>query len=139
MKNSDTTKERAREPSLSRAYFERDLVIAACLTVLVREFYAAGLKRRSAMELLRDASDRIDAALTRGSRALVLYRLDKEKPTGIVSDDDQRLHRFERAAYADGVPLTGINPYLVAQVASEATGRPAPQFSEAAYANSTVH
>ena len=52
-------------------------VTAACLTILTREVYGAGLETQDALDLLRDAPDKIGAALQRGPSALVVYRLDK--------------------------------------------------------------
>lgn len=50
--------------------------------MLIRELHSLGLNREVALAVLRDATDRIDAALTRGPRALVLYRLDPVSPGG---------------------------------------------------------
>ena len=62
---------------------ERGAVVAACLAVLTREFHSAGMDRDTALALLRDAPDKIDAALTRGFRAMVVYRLDGAKARGL--------------------------------------------------------
>lgn len=96
----------------------RDATVAACLAILVRELFAAGLKRAAAMDVLRDAPDRIEAALTRGPEALVLYRLDGTTPAGMVSTDDARLNRFVADAERDGAPILGLCPHAVAEVAS---------------------
>ncbi|KAF0676275.1 hypothetical protein [Profundibacterium mesophilum] len=40
-------------------------VVAACLAVLTREVHGAGLEKHDALDLLRDAPDKIDAALGR--------------------------------------------------------------------------
>lgn len=99
---------------------DRADVVAACLAVLIRELHGLGLKREVALAVLRDAADRIDAALTRGPRALVLYRLDRKAPVGIVSDDDARLATFAAEAEASGAGLIGVNPYRVAVLAAKA-------------------
>lgn len=99
---------------------DRADVVAACLAVLIRELHGLGLKREVALAVLRDAADRIDAALTRGPRALVLYRLDRKAPVGIVSDDDARLATFTAEAEASGAGLIGVNPYRVAVLAAKA-------------------
>lgn len=99
---------------------DRADVVAACLAVLIRELHSLGLKREVALAVLRDAADRIDAALTRGPRALVLYRLDRKAPVGIVSDDDARLATFTAEAEALGAGLVGLNPYRVAVLAAKA-------------------
>jgi len=99
---------------------DRADVVAACLAVLIRELHSLGLKREVALAVLRDAADRIDAALTRGPRALVLYRLDRKAPVGIVSDDDARLATFTAEAEASGAGLIGVNPYRVAVLAAKA-------------------
>lgn len=99
---------------------DRADVVAACLAVLIRELHSLGLKREVALAVLRDAADRIDAALTRGPRALVLYRLDRKAPVGIVSDDDARLTTFTAEAEASGAGLVGLNPYRVAVLAAKA-------------------
>lgn len=99
---------------------DRADVVAACLTVLIRKLHSLGLKREVALAVLRDAADRIDTALTRGPRALVLYRLDRKAPVGIVSDDDARLATFTAEAEASGAGLVGLNPYRVAVLAAKA-------------------
>lgn len=99
---------------------DRTDAVAACLAVLIRELHSLGLNRKVALAVLRDAADRIDAALTRGPRALVIYRLDRKAPVGIVSDDDARLATFTADAEASGAGLIGINPYRVAVLAAQA-------------------
>lgn len=101
---------------------DRADVVAACLAVLVRELHGLGLKREVALALLRDFPDRIEAALTRGPRALILFRLDRKNPASIVSDDDERLERFTAEAEAAGAGLLGLNPYHVAFLAAKAEG-----------------
>lgn len=99
---------------------ERGAVVAACLAVLTREIYAAGVDRDTALALLRDAPDKIDAALSRGFRAMLVYRLDGRKARGLVSDRDDKLRAFEAQARQDRAPLVGINPTLVADLAAVA-------------------
>ncbi|TGN54892.1 hypothetical protein E4L95_15260 [Paracoccus liaowanqingii] len=99
---------------------QRGAVVAACLAVLTREIYAAGVDRDTALALLRDAPDKIEAALTRGFRAMVVYRLDGRKARGLVSDQDDKLRAFEAQARQDRAPLVGINPTLVADLAAVA-------------------
>lgn len=99
---------------------ERGAVVAACLAMLTREIYAAGVDRDTALSLLRDAPDKIEAALTRGFRAMVVYRLDGGKARGLVSDRDDKLRAFEALARQDRASLVGINPTLVADLAAVA-------------------
>lgn len=99
---------------------ERGAVVAACLAVLTREIYAAGMDRDTALTLLRDAPDKIEAALARGFRAMVVYRLDGAKARGLVTDRDDKLQAFEAQARQDRAPLVGINPTLVADLAAVA-------------------
>lgn len=99
---------------------ERGAVVAACLAVLTREFHAAGMDRDAALALLRDAPDKIEAALSRGFRALVVYRLDGDKARGLVTDRDDKLRAFEAQARQDRAALVGINPTLVADLAAVA-------------------
>lgn len=96
----------------------RDAAVAVCLLLLVRELHAAGVKRAAVLDVLRDAPDRIEAALTRGPEALVLYRLDGATPAGMVGTDDDRLNRFVADAEAAGAPLLGLNPSTVADMAA---------------------
>ncbi len=117
----------------------RDAVITACLAVLVREAHAAGVNRSAVMKVLRNAPDQIDAAMTRGSRALVIYRLDAENPAGIVSDNDSRLERFTTAAESDGAPLVGLNPHLIARMAAGLGNFAIPKQQGAAHVAPTVH
>ncbi|MCA1288627.1 hypothetical protein [Salipiger bermudensis] len=101
-----------------RAQLGRAHVAAACLTVLTREVHTAGLEKQDALDLLRDAPDKIDAALTRGSRALVVYRLDKRGARGLVTDSDSRLNHFAAVADQDGAPLFGFCPGAIAELAA---------------------
>lgn len=98
----------------------RGAVVAACLAVLTREIYAAGVGRDVALSLLRDAPEKIEAALSRGFRAMVVYRLDGQNARGLVSDRDEKLRAFEAQARQDRAPLVGINPTLVADLAAVA-------------------
>lgn len=99
---------------------ERGSVVAACLAVLTHEIYVAGVDRDTALSLLRDAPDKIEAALSHGFRAMVVYRLDGRKARGLVSDQDAKLRAFEAQARQDRAPLVGINPTLVADLAAVA-------------------
>lgn len=99
---------------------QRGAVVAACLAVLTREIYAAGMDRDVALALLRDAPEKIEAALSRGFRALVVYRLDGRNARGLVSDRPERLQAFEAQARQDRALLVGINPALVADLAAVA-------------------
>jgi len=114
-------------------------VIAACVTVLTRQIHAAGMDRAAALEVLRDAPDKIDAALTRGARALIVYRMDGNKPAGIVSDNDARLERFTADAESNDAPMIGLNPYLVACMAAEMQGLATLKQEGAHHAASTLH
>ena len=107
------TKSAADPAQLGRAH-----VVAACLAILTREFHSAGLETQDALDLLRDAPDRIDAALTRGPRALVVYRLDHTGARGLVSESDSRLSHFTAVAEQDGAPLFGFCPAAIADLAA---------------------
>jgi hypothetical protein len=96
----------------------RTHVVAACLTILTREVHAAGLETQDALDLLRDAPDKLEAALTRGPGALVVYRLDRDGARGLVSDCNARLTQFADAAERDGASLWGVCPAAVAGVAA---------------------
>ncbi len=96
----------------------RTHVVAACLAVLTREVYGAGLEKHDALDLLRDAPDKIDAALTRGPGALVVYRLDRRGARGVVSDSESRLGQFTAAAEQEGAPLFGFCPGAIAELAA---------------------
>lgn len=107
------TKSAADPAQLGRAH-----VVAACLAILTREFHSAGLDTQDALDLLRDAPDKIDAALTRGPRALVVYRLDRAGARGLVSESDSRLNHFTAVAEQDGAPLFGLCPAAIADLAA---------------------
>lgn len=92
-------------------------VVTASLASLIRAMRESNVSEAAAMACLRDAPDKIEAALTRGAGALVVYRLDRDGPRGIVGDQDDRLNRFADAAIAENVPLVGLNPYRIAQMA----------------------
>ncbi|PSL21106.1 hypothetical protein [Shimia abyssi] len=97
---------------------ERAHVVAACLMVLTHEVYNAGLETQTALDLLRDAPDKIEAALTRGSRALVVYRLDKHGARSIVGESDARLKHFVATAEQSHAPMFGFCPAAIAEVAN---------------------
>lgn len=92
-------------------------VVTASLAALVREMHNAGISEPVAMACLRDAPEKIEAALTRGAGALVVYRMDADSPRGIVSDQDSRLNAFTAEARAQNAPLFGLNPYRIAVLA----------------------
>lgn len=96
----------------------RQDVVAASLAVLVRALHEAGVPKALAMDCLRDAPDKIEAALTRGAGALIIYRLNADGPRGIVSDQDKRLEAFTARARADNAPLFGLNPHRIAMIAT---------------------
>lgn len=96
----------------------RTHVVAACLTVLAREVGHAGMETHEALDLLRDAPDKVEAALTRGPDALVVYRLDPIGARGVVSDSNAKLRRFVAAAEQDNAPLFGFCPAVVAELAA---------------------
>lgn len=118
---------------------DRADVVAACLAVLIRELHGLGLKRKTALEVLRDAPDRIDAALTRGPRALVVYRLDLKAPVGIVSDDDARLAAFTAEAETSGAGLIGLNPYRVALLAAQAKAEGCATLKQGGHYDRALH
>ncbi|MFV1530220.1 MULTISPECIES: hypothetical protein [unclassified Phaeobacter] len=103
---------------LASTHLGRTHVVAACLAVLTREVHGAGLEKHDALDLLRDAPDKIDAALTRGPRALVVYRLDRRGARGVVSDSESRLGQFTAAAEQEGAPLFGFCPGAIAELAA---------------------
>ncbi|WP_291733744.1 hypothetical protein [Leisingera sp. F5] len=105
------------EAPLSKTALSRNHTIAACLTVLTREIHTAGIETQDALDLLRDAPDKIEAALTRGRCALVIYRLDKSGARGVVSDKDSRLNHFVAVAEQEGAPLLGFCPGAIAELA----------------------
>ncbi len=104
-------------------------VVTASLAVLVRAMKDNNVGDEAAMACLRDAPDKIEAALTRGCGALVIYRLDPDAPRGIVGTADTRLAAFVDEARGAGVPVIGLNPDLVAQLAL-AMGGDAAAFTE---------
>lgn len=104
---------RPTTPALGRTH-----VVAACLAVLTREVYGAGLEKHDALDLLRGAPDKIDAALTRGPGALVVYRLDRRGARGVVSNSESRLAHFTAAAEQEGAPLFGFCPGAIAELAA---------------------
>lgn len=96
----------------------RTHVIAASLALLIREMKYADTPDAVAFKVLREAPDKIEAALSRGSKALVFYRIDQDTARGIVSDQDDRLERFARSAQAEGATVLCFNPSLIATLAS---------------------
>ena len=109
-------------PPPAAAQFGRSHVVAACLAVLVREVHGAGLETQDALDLLRDAPDKIAAALSRGPGALVVYRLDRRGARGVVSDSESRLNHFVAVAEQDGAPLFGFCPAAIAELAAHIDG-----------------
>lgn len=105
------------DEDLSRP-LNRTHVVAACLTVLAREVGHAGIETQEALDLLRDAPDKIVAALTRGPASLVVYRLDPIGARGIISNNDAKLRRFVAAAEQYNAPLFGFCPAVVAELAA---------------------
>jgi len=93
-------------------------VVAACLAILTREVHCAGIETQDAFDLLRDAPDKVEAALTRGPCALVVYRLDRRGARGLVSENEARLRQFTTVAEKDGAPLFGFCPAVIAELAS---------------------
>lgn len=104
--------------SVAATQLGRTNVVAACLTVLTHEVHRAGLEKQDALDLLRDAPDKIDAALSRGPSALVIYRLDTHGARGVVTDSDTRLKSFEATAKQDGAALFGFCPGAIAELAA---------------------
>ena len=104
--------------AISNEQLGRSNVVAACLAVLTREMHGAGLDKQDAYDLLRDAPDKIDAALTRGPRALVVYRLDRAGARGMVSAVESRLNHFTAVAEQEGAPLFGFCPGAIAELAA---------------------
>lgn len=96
----------------------RTHVVAASLALLIREMKAAETLDAIAFKALAKAPDRIDAALTRGPKALVLYRIAQTEVRGVVSDQDGKLEEFARSAHAEGVSVLCFNPSLIAALAS---------------------
>ncbi len=100
------------------AQFSRSHIMAACLAVLVQEVHGAGLDTQDALDLLRDAPDKIDATLSRGPGALVVYRLDRRGARGVISDSESGLDHFVAVAKKDGAPLFGFCPAAIAELAA---------------------
>lgn len=101
-------------------------VATAALAVLVDALRRVGATDSAALTALRDAPEKIDAAITRGRGALVLYRIDPTGPRGIVTDDDARLRAFAEAAARDGAEVLGLNPSRIACLALAARGASTP-------------
>lgn len=97
-------------------------VVTAALCVLVDALRRNGASDRAALTCLRDAPDKISAALTQGRGALVLYRIAPADPRGIVTDDTARLTAFAEAAARDGLEVIGLNPHRIACLALAARG-----------------
>ncbi|WPZ30304.1 hypothetical protein T8A63_04385 [Sulfitobacter sp. OXR-159] len=102
-------------------------VVAASLAMLVRALYEAGVSQPVAMNCLRNAPDMIEAALTRGAGALIVYRLNPDAPRGIVSDRQVRLEAFTAEARAKNAPLFGLNPHRVARLAAAVRADSCPE------------
>jgi len=98
--------------------YMRAQVAMAALAMLSREMKDAGTPDAIAIETLRAAPDKIDAALTRGRRALVFYQVDATTARGIVSDDDAKLEKLARLAHAAGSRVLCFNPALIAGLAA---------------------
>ncbi|WP_215266150.1 hypothetical protein [Epibacterium ulvae] len=88
------------------------------MAVLTREIHCAGVEQHDALGLLRDAPDKIEAALTRGPGAFVVYRLDPNGARGVVTDSEPRLERFVAAAEYESAPLFGFCPATIAELAT---------------------
>lgn len=101
-------------------------VIAGCLAVLVAEVHRLGLRQELAFGLLCDAPGRIAAALSKGPDALVVWRLDREAPTALVSTDDGRLGRFVARANDAGAGIVGLNPAKIAAALAATLGAGLP-------------
>jgi hypothetical protein len=101
----------------------RQHVVAAGLAVLVREAHDSGLTREEALTLMRDAPDKIEAALGRGARALVVYRLG-DGARGIVSESDDKLGAFVDAAWREGCAVVGLNPAVIEAVVKTIISEP---------------
>ncbi|MBO9434519.1 hypothetical protein J7394_09905 [Ruegeria sp. R13_0] len=87
-------------------------------TKLAREVGHAGIETQEALDILRDTPDKVEAAVTCGPDALVVYRLDPNGARGIVSNKDAKLRRFVAAAEQDNAPLFGFCPAVVAEFAA---------------------
>lgn len=96
----------------------RTNVVAASLALLIREMKVAETPDSIAFKVLAAAPDKIDAALTRGPKALVFYRVSGDNVRGIVSDRDDQLEEFARKANAEGASVLCFNPTLIAAIAS---------------------
>lgn len=96
----------------------RTNVVAASLALLIREMKVAETPDAVAFKALAAAPDKIDAALTRGPKALVFYRVSSDNVRGIVSDRDDKLEEFARKANAEGASVLCFNPTLIAAIAS---------------------
>lgn len=96
----------------------RTYVVAASLALLVREMKVAETPDAIAFKTLAEAPDKIDAALTRGAKALVLYKIAGTAVRGIVSDEDAKLEDFARSAHTEGANVLCFNPTLIAALAS---------------------
>lgn len=106
----------------SGASAEQADILAGCLAVLIAETCRLGLRRELALRLLCDAPARISEALSKGPGALVVYRLDKMAPVGLVTDDEGRLQRFVARADDVGAGLIGLNPSRIAAALTATSG-----------------
>jgi hypothetical protein len=97
-------------------------IVAGCIAALLVETRRLGLRRDLALRLLCDAPARISEALSKGPGALVVYRLDKVAPVGLVTDDEGRLQRFVARADDVGAGLIGLNPSRIAAALAATSG-----------------
>lgn len=97
-------------------------IVAGCIAALLVETRRLGLRRDIALRLLCDAPARISEALSKGPGALVVYRLDKVAPVGLVTDDEGRLQRFVARADDVGAGLIGLNPSRIAAALAATSG-----------------
>lgn len=111
---------------LSGATVENADLLAGCLAVLTAEARRLGLRRDVALRLLCDAPARIAAAMEKGPDALVVWRLDREAPSALVSGDDGRLGRFMARANDDGAGIIGLNPAKIAAALAATSGAGLP-------------
>lgn len=133
-----------RTPPPGAAAVARADVVAGCLAVLIAETRRIGLRQDLAFRLLRDAPARIDDALSKGPRALVVYRLDRAAPVALVSDDEGRLQRFVARADDRGAGVLGLNPARIAAALAQAGGAglnsaPAPAIAGGQYDRAILH
>ncbi|MFT3689157.1 hypothetical protein [Paenirhodobacter sp.] len=105
---------------------ENSDIVAGCLAALIAQTRRLGLRQDVAFRLLCDAPGRIAAALSKGPDALVVWRLDAEAPTALVSTDDGRLGRFVARANEAGAGILGLNPAKIAAALAATSGAGMP-------------